>query len=161
VTEPVVLGPFRPNSIAAKLAGVAPGAVPGGGTLVTLRDGFGGAIQVPLAIASVNATALLQRLGDGAPSFLGVMGVQFSPPIQLSFGFALDTCRRIGGHQRKADIDALGRAVRTGAAGDLLFASGQPELLGGVGGHRQHVVSAPVRPPSDRTNAEAVMVVLG
>jgi hypothetical protein len=128
VTEPLVLGPFRPNSIAAKLAGVAPGAIPGGGTLVRLRDGFGGAMQVPLAIASVNATALLQGLSDGTSSFLGVMGVQFSPPIQLSFGFALDRVGGLVGINRRADIDALGRAVRTGAAGDLLFASGQPDV---------------------------------
>ncbi len=128
VTEPIVLGPFRPNSVAAKLAGVAPGAILGGGSLVRLRDGFGGTIQVPLAIASVSAAALLHRLGDGTPSFLGVMGVQFSPPIQLSFGFALDGVGGLVGINRKADIDALGRAVRTGAGGDLLFASGQPDF---------------------------------
>ena len=126
-TEPLVLGPFRPNSIAAKLAGPVPAAVPGGGTLIRLPDGYGGTIQVPLAVAAVNATALLQRLADGTPSFLGVMGIQFAPPVQLSFGFALDRVGGLVGVNRRADVDALGRAVRTGAAGDLLFAARQPK----------------------------------
>jgi hypothetical protein len=47
-------------------------------------------------------------------------------PIQLSFGFSLDRVGGIVGINRRADSEALRGAVRTGIAGDVLFAVRPP-----------------------------------
>ena len=60
------------------------------------------------------------------PSFLAIMGAQFLPPIQLSFGFSLDRVGGIVGVNRRADTEALRAAQRTGTAGDVLFAIRPP-----------------------------------
>ena len=62
------------------------------------------------------------------PSFLAIMGATFLPPIQLSFGFSLDRVGGIVGINRRADTEALRAAVRTGAAGDVLFAIRPPAV---------------------------------
>lgn len=123
--EPLILGPYRPDSIAARLA--TPLGAPGSGALARLHDGFGGRIQLPLGVVAVDAAAVLQRLLDGSMSFLGIIGAQFTPPLQLSFGFSLDRVGGLVGINRRVDLDALGRAIRTGAAGDLLFAPRPPD----------------------------------
>lgn len=63
---------------------------------------------------------------DGQPSFLAILGISFLPPIQLSFGFSLDRVGGIVGVNRHADLDRLRDAVRTGTAGDVLFAVQPP-----------------------------------
>src|SRR4051794_35451367 len=130
--EPIVIGPFRPGSIGAAikppLGGGAAPKLPGGGDVLRLPDesGFGGRLQLPLGPVAVDATALLARLPDGSPSFLTVIGVAFTPPIQLSFGFSLDRVGGIVGVNRRMNSDALMLAVRTRAGGDALFATNPP-----------------------------------
>lgn len=129
VTEPAtVIGPERPDSLSARIAppfGAATAA--GGGAIVrTGTESFGGLIQLPLGPLQIDASAVLQRLPDGTMSFFAVMGAQFTPPLQLSFGFSLDRVGGVLGVNRTANIDALAAAVRTGATGDLLFAARPP-----------------------------------
>jgi hypothetical protein len=85
-----------------------------------LERGWGGRLQIPLPPVVVDAAAVLAVAG-GAPTFLAVLGVSFVPPIQLSFGFSLDRVGGIVGVNRALDTEALRGAVRTGAAGDVLF----------------------------------------
>jgi hypothetical protein len=126
-----VVAPFEPDGIAASLPspfGGADGGVPGGGSLVRLPQnaGFGGTLTLPIGPAQVDASAILERAPDGTVTFLAVMGVEFTPPIQLSFGFSLDRVGGIVGVNRTTDTQALADAVRTGKAGDALFAVRPP-----------------------------------
>ena len=90
-----VVAPYEPDRVAASLAspfGGGDGGVPGGGSLIRLPQnaGFGGTLNLPLGPAQVDASAILEHAADGAVTFLAVMGVEFTPPIQLSFGFSLE-----------------------------------------------------------------------
>ncbi|MFI8594426.1 DUF6603 domain-containing protein [Microbacterium sp. NPDC078428] len=134
---PVPIGPFALGAIEASLAPPNSGggvSLPGGGSLVRLpggtagaaERGWGGSISVPVPPVLVTASALLAVDGSD-PSFLAVLGIQFLPPIQLSFGFALDRVGGIVGVNRNMDTDALRVAVRTGAAGDVLLQVRPPD----------------------------------
>jgi hypothetical protein len=61
--------------------------------------GFGGTLQLPLGPAQVDAVAVLERAGDGTMTFLAVMGIVFTPPIQLSFGEAGSSSRSTSASQ--------------------------------------------------------------
>ena len=125
--SPLAVGPFQVGEIAASLSSPLGGGLPGGGSVVRLpgAGGYGGTLQLPLGPVQVSAAAVLSVL-DSQPSFLAILGITFLPPIQLSFGFSLDRVGGIVGVNRRADTDALRAAVRTGAAGDVLFAVRPP-----------------------------------
>jgi hypothetical protein len=128
-SPPVAIGPFQIGEIAAIMGPPFGGGkgLPGGGSILRLPGdgGFGGTLQVPLGPVQISAAAALAIIG-GQPSFLAVMGGTFIPPIQLSFGFSLDRVGGIIGVNRRVDTDALRDAVRTGVAGDVLFAVSPP-----------------------------------
>ncbi len=124
----VTIGPFQVGEIAASLSPVGGGGgLPGGGSIVRLplNGGYGGTLQLPLGPVQISAAAVLSMI-DGNPSFLAILGASFLPPLQLSFGFSLDRVGGIIGVNRRADTDALRGAVRTGTAGDVLFAVRPP-----------------------------------
>ena len=129
--DPIEIGPFTVGSIAATMVSPFGGGkgMPGGGSVVRLPGGpdagYGGTLQLPLGPVQVSATAVLAMIGAD-PSFLAILGASFTPPIQLSFGFSLDRVGGIVGVNRRANTDALRAAVRTGAAGDVLFAVSPP-----------------------------------
>lgn len=125
---PIPVGPFQVGQIAVSMDSPFGGALPGGGSIVRLPDpgGYGGTLELPLGPVQVSATAVLAMV-HGEPSFLAILGVTFLPPIQLSFGFSLDRVGGIVGVNRRADTDALRDAVRTGVAGDVLFAVRPPD----------------------------------
>jgi hypothetical protein len=124
----VAIGPYRVGQIAASLASpFGDKGMPGGGSLLRLpgNGGYGGTLELPLGPVQVSAAAVLATSG-GQPSFLAILGAQFVPPIQLSFGFSLDRVGGLVGINRRADTEALTGAVRTGVAGDVLFAVRPP-----------------------------------
>lgn len=126
---PIPIGPFQIGEIAASLVSPFGGGsgMPGGGSIIRLPGdgGFGGTLELPLGPIQVSASAVLAII-SGQPSFLAILGITFVPPIQLSFGFSLDRAGGIVGVNRRADVDALQAAVRTGTAGDVLFATRPP-----------------------------------
>ncbi|KGN39773.1 hypothetical protein N801_19035 [Knoellia aerolata DSM 18566] len=130
--QPVSIGPFQIGEIAASLTppfgGGSGKGLPGGGAIVRLagQGGYGGILQLPLGPAQVSAAAVL-AMRDGSPSFLAILGITFIPPIQLSFGFSLDRVGGIVGLDRTTNTEALRAAVRTGSAGDVLFAARPPD----------------------------------
>ena len=117
----VGLGPRQPSTFRSSLeAGVASG----GGVLELLPDGgFRGGFAVDLEAISATALASLLRTPGREPSFLAVVGVEFNPPVQLSFGFSLDRVGGLVGVNRRADVTLLAALLRSGAAGDVLFPS--------------------------------------
>jgi hypothetical protein len=128
VPPAVAIGPYQVGQIAAALSSPFDGkGMPGGGSLLRLpeKGGYGGELELPLGPVQVSAAAVLATSG-GQPSFLAILGAQFIPPIQLSFGFSLDRVGGLIGINRRADNDALTAAVRTGVAGDVLFAVRPP-----------------------------------
>ena len=131
VSAPITVGPFPVGEIAASMSSPFGGALPGGGSIVRLPSGpdtsggYGGTLELPLGPVQVSAAAVLSMIG-GQPSFLAILGATFIPPIQLSFGFSLDRVGGIVGVNRRFDTDALRTAVRTGVAGDVLFAVRPP-----------------------------------
>ena len=126
---PVAIGPYQVGQIAASLASPfgGGGGMPGGGSLLRLPGdgGYGGTLELPLGPVQVTAAAVIAMV-NGQPSFLAILGAQFIPPIQLSFGFSLDRVGGIVGVNRRVDSEALRGAVRTGIAGDVLFAVSPP-----------------------------------
>ncbi len=125
----VAIGPFQIGEIAATMSSPFGGGkgLPGGGSLLWLPGdgGYGGTLELPLGPVQISAAAVLAAI-DGQSSFLAIMGATFVPPIQLSFGFSLDRVGGIVGINRRADSEALRAAVRTGSAGDVLFAARPP-----------------------------------
>ena len=113
-----VLGPNRPSVFRATLDA---GMVSGGGVLALLPDGFHGGFGIDLGVVSATALASLRRTPGGAPSFLAVIGVEFRPPVQLSFGFSLDRVGGLVAVNRRADVTALAALLRGGTAADALF----------------------------------------
>ncbi len=128
---PQAIGPYQVNQIAANLSSPFGGGLPGGGSLVRLpaAGGYGGTLELPLGPVQVSATAVMAVV-EGQPSFLAILGAQFLPPIQLSFGFSLDRVGGIVGVNRRADSEALRDAVRSGTVGDVLFAVSPPPRPG-------------------------------
>ena len=124
---PIPIGPFQVGEIAVTLDSPFGGGLPAGGSIVRLPGaaGYGGTLELPLGPVQVSAAAVLALI-NGQPSFLAILGVTFATPIELSFGFSLDRVGGIVGVNRHADTDALRDAVRTGTAGDVLFAVRPP-----------------------------------
>lgn len=126
---PVTIGPYQIGQIAASMSSPFGGGqgLPGGGSLLRLPGGggYGGTLELPLGPVQVSAAAVIALI-DGRPSLLAILGAQFIPPIQLSFGFSLDRVGGVLGVNRRADSERLRAAVRTGIAGDVLFAVRPP-----------------------------------
>lgn len=70
-------------------------------------------------------------------SFVMVLGIRFSPGIQLGFGFTITGFGGLIGINRRADTDALRERLTSGATGNVLFAEdpirNAPALLGDLG----------------------------
>lgn len=128
----VGLGFKVPSGIALELDA---GPISGGGYLFLDPAGkrYGGALKIKLPIASVAAFGIYEEVG-GEASFVAVLGIRFTPGIQLSFGFTLNGVGGIVGLNRRADTDLLRDRLATGAAGNVLFCEdpikNAPSLLG-------------------------------
>ncbi len=73
---------------------------------------------------NVTAVGLITtRLPDGSPGFslLALIAVQFSPPIQLGYGFTLNGLGGILGVNRTAAVEVLRSGLRAGTLGSVLF----------------------------------------
>ncbi|WP_297325003.1 DUF6603 domain-containing protein [Nitrosomonas sp.] len=75
---------------------------------------------------SVTAVGLITtRMPDGSPGFslLALVAVQFSPGIQLGYGFTLNGLGGLLGINRTVTVDALRSGLRNGTLGSILFPS--------------------------------------
>lgn len=128
----VRLGPKWPTGLAVELNA---GPVTGGGYLSIDIEGkrYGGMLHLKLSFIDITAYGLYESAPDGGASFVAVLGIRFTPGIQLSFGFVLTGVGGLVGIQRRANVDALRNGLASGASGNVLFGDDQlyraPALL--------------------------------
>ncbi len=100
------------------------GILKGSGFLRHEGDELSGALELALTLGpltvSVQAVAVLGRV-DGAISFVVVIGVQFSPAIEIFLGLTLNGVGGIFGLNRTLDRDGLLGLVRSGRMDDIMF----------------------------------------
>jgi hypothetical protein len=98
------------------------GPVSGGGFLSALSNGdYAGALQLKVLGIGVSAFALYGE-ADGAPAFVGILGIRLPPPgVQIGFGFAVTGIGGVIGVNRRADSDVLREQIATGASAQVLF----------------------------------------
>lgn len=102
------------------------GAVKGGG-FVDWRGGpsdrYAGLLLLSIVgTLDVTAFGIHERTSRGRTSFVAVLGVRFTPGIQLGYGFAITGVGGIVGINRRFDTDALRERLTSGAVGNVLFA---------------------------------------
>jgi uncharacterized protein DUF6603 len=101
--------------------------VVGGGFLLfdPVAEQYAGGIQLELAeTLSLTAFGLLTtRLPDGSKGFslLVLIDVEFTPSVQLGFGFTLDGVGGLIGVNRTVTVDVLRQGLRAGTLGSILF----------------------------------------
>ncbi len=117
------------------------GPVTGGGFLDFTggpNDRFGGLLFVKIGAFEVTAFGVHELTGhpDDAvrhTSIVLVLGVHYSPGLQLGYGFAISGVGGLVGINRRADTDALRERLTSGAAGNVLFSEdpvrNAPEIL--------------------------------
>ncbi|MEP9390726.1 DUF6603 domain-containing protein [Gordonia sp. VNK1] len=79
-----------------------------------------GAIAADLGPVDVTGLFIIGHVG-GDPSILTVLGIHFTPGIQLSFGFELTGVGGLIGINRRADTDLMRHRLAGGAVGNVLF----------------------------------------
>lgn len=96
----------------------------GGGFLRVEGDEISGALELALTLGplqlSICAVAVLGNI-DGAVSFLVIIGIEFSPPIEIFLGLTLNAVGGVFGLNRTLDPNALGDLVRSGRMDDIMF----------------------------------------
>ncbi len=95
------------------------GIVKGGGFIAQRPGGYGGALQLRLGPIEVKAVGLLTLDPDFA--LVVVLSVEFTPAIDLSFGFTLNAVGGILGIEHRMDTDALRESLASGALDHILF----------------------------------------
>lgn len=113
------VGVMPPTTIGLSLDA---GPVSGGGFLTRLpRDEYAGVLKLKVIGVGVSAFALYGK-ADGAPAFVGILGIRLPPPgIQIGFGFAVSGIGGIVGINRRVDSDVLRDQIASGTSAQLLF----------------------------------------
>jgi hypothetical protein len=103
------------------------GAVKGGGYLFIDPDRgeYAGALELSiLEIVSVTALGVINtKMPDGSEgfSFIAIISVEFTPGIQLGFGFTLLGVGGLVGLNRSMNLDAIVAGLRAGGIDSILF----------------------------------------
>ncbi len=127
------------------------GVVTGGGFLAHSGNEYGGALELAINDVLLKAYGLVQtQLPGGQPgySLIVVISTQFSPPVELPFGFTLDGVGGLIGVNRTIDEDAIEAALWAHHLDGLLFpanpVAAAPQLLSALdsyfpGAHGRYV----------------------
>jgi hypothetical protein len=102
------------------------GAVTGGGYLSLDPDKgeYSGALQLEFAKIGLNAIGILNtKMPDGSKgySLLLIITAEFTPAIQLGFGFNLSKVGGLFGAHRNVMVDVLRDGLRSNSLGNILF----------------------------------------
>lgn len=117
--------PF-PSFAAPTGIGVAVDAsvIKGGGFLRITDTQIAGALELSLVLGSlelsIQAFGVIEQI-NGRLSFILVMSVRFSPPIEIFLGLTLNAVGGIFGLNRAVDTTALRGLIRDGRADDVLI----------------------------------------
>jgi hypothetical protein len=98
------------------------GPVAGTGFLAKVGEGeYAGGLSLKVIGIGVGAFALFGE-AEGAPSFVGILGIRLPfPGVQISFGFAITGVGGLVGINRRVDTDVLREQLASGTSGDILF----------------------------------------
>jgi hypothetical protein len=98
--------------------------VKGGGFLRITDTQIAGALELAISLGplelSVQAFGVIQTI-NGELSFVVVMSVTFSPPIEIFLGLTLNAVGGVFGFNRTVDSTALRALVRDGSTNDVLI----------------------------------------
>ena len=98
--------------------------VKGGGFLRITDKQIAGALELTVSLGSlelsVQAFGVIQQI-NGELSFVVVMSVKFSPPIEIFLGLTLNAVGGVFGFNRTVDSTALRGLVRDGRTNDVLI----------------------------------------
>ena len=94
------------------------GVIRGGGFLYHKNYEYGGVLDLRLGTIGITAIGLV---GTDPFSLVLVIGVEFFPAIELSWGFTLDGVGGLLALQRRIDSDALRKAIVSHGADTILF----------------------------------------
>ncbi len=91
------------------------------------NERFGGLLYLRIQAFEVTAFGIHELTGQPGDahrrtSLILVIGIRFSPGIQLGYGFAITGFGGLVGINRRSDTDALRERLTSGAAGNVLFA---------------------------------------
>lgn len=120
----LALGFKPPNGIGLSIDAAV---VKGGGYLYFDfdKEEYAGILELTIAgFISVKAIGLLTtKMPDGTKGFslLLIITAEFTPPLQLSFGFTLNAVGGLIGLNRTFLVDPLREGVRTGAVNSIMF----------------------------------------
>ena len=112
---PLALAPRLPDAVGVK---IKTGVVDGGGFFSRKGKEYGGVIDVRMAGTGVTAIGIISV---DPFSMVLVMGIHFSPAVELSWGFTLNGVGGILALDRAIDTDALRKGLREHAVENLLF----------------------------------------
>ena len=106
------------------------GAVTGGGYLFFDfdKEEYAGILQLDISgFVTINAVGLITtKMPDNSKGFslLVIMSVEFSPGIQLGFGFTFLGIGGILGLNRTVELEVLAQGIRTGILNNIMFPQG-------------------------------------
>lgn len=107
-----------PNALGVSLDA---GPISGGGFLAKVGPDYAGGLELKVMGVGVGAFALFGQ-ADGAPSFVGILGIRLPPPgVQIGFGFAISGVGGVIGVNRRTDTDVLREQIASGTSADILF----------------------------------------
>jgi hypothetical protein len=96
----------------------------GGGLLRITDNQIAGALEIALSLGSrqlsIQAFGIVQEV-NGELSFIVIMSVEFSPPIEIFLGLTLNAVGGVFGLNRAVDTPSLRSLVRDGRAADVLI----------------------------------------
>lgn len=124
IVDPVRLGhdesplAIEPQSPVGAGIQVNAGPIAGGGYLYHQGGEYGGALDLRMGPIEIKAVGLVQ---DSPFSLVLVLGVEFTPAIQLSFGFTLNGVGGLLALERRLDPGVLAADLASGAADAILF----------------------------------------
>ena len=107
--------PKQPDALGVS---ISVGPVSGGGYLGYDGTQYGGALKLKIYSWSLTAVGLYMPSNN---ALLIVIGLKFSPGIQIGFGFSIVGVGGLLASQRKVNVDALSSSLKDGAVSNILM----------------------------------------
>ncbi|MEO7085895.1 MAG: DUF6603 domain-containing protein, partial [Gemmatimonadaceae bacterium] len=127
---PITIAPRFPDSAGVS---VDAGIISGGGFLYHKNNEYGGVLDLRFGSIAITAIGFI---GTNPFSLVLVIGVEFAPAIELSFGFTLDGVGGLLALERRIDSEGLHHAIVAHLVDAILFpkdpVANAPTILGAL-----------------------------